>query len=57
MFQIPLSVYNVESDVLPYSTMHHTMQADSHFLCKSNLPKNYNFRVQLLVNKSVAPLV
>jgi len=55
MFQILLSVYAVEN-VLPYSTMHHTMQADSHCLCKSDLPRNYHLYVQLLVNKNFAPL-
>jgi len=47
--QILLPVYNVEN-VLPYSTMHHTMQADRHCFCKSDLPRNYNLYVQLLVN-------
>ena len=56
VFQIFLSVNYVEN-VLPYSTMHHTMQADSHCLCKINLPKNYNIYVQLvLVNTNFAVL-
>ena len=55
VFQILLSVHNVEN-VLPCSTMHHTMQADSHYLYKSDLPRNYNLYAQLLVNKNVASL-
>ena len=43
------SVDHVE-DVLAYFIMHHTMQADSHCLCKSDLPKNYDLYVHLLVN-------
>ena len=36
--------------------MHHTMQADSHCLCNSDLPKNYNVYVHLSVNTDFAVL-
>ena len=42
VFQILLSVDHVEN-VLSYSTMHHTMQADSHCLCFSDLPQELQY--------------